>query len=96
MEVFNLERNEFRLRSSVDLLEEEREGAYRRNLKYQFQTAQYYDFGIKKRSFQVGDLVFRELATSMPKKLQLNWEGPYKVVEVVHPDTYKLKGFPGN
>lgn len=67
-EVFNLGRNEFGLQSNVDLLEEEREGAYRRNLKYQLQAAQYYDSGIEKRSFQVGDLVLRELATSMPTK----------------------------
>lgn len=66
--VFNLEKHEFGLRLNIDLLEEEREGVYQRNLKYQLQAVQYYDSGIKKRSFFVGDLVLWELETSMPTK----------------------------
>lgn len=92
-QVFNVETNEFGLRANVDLLEEEREASHQRNLRYQLQATQYYDSGVKKRSFQVGDLVLRELATSMPTKqgkLMPNWEGPYMVIEVVRPGTYKL------
>ena len=88
-----MEKNEFGLKANVDLLEEEREAAHKRNVRYQQQAAQYYDSGIRKRSFQVGDLVLRELATSMPTKqgkLMLNWEGPYTMTEVIRPGTYKL------
>lgn len=99
MEVFSLERNEFDLRANIDFLEDERKAAHQRNLKHQLQASQYYDSCIKKRSFQVGDLVLRELATFIPKKqgkLQSNWEGPYKVIEVVHPGTYKLVEIDGS
>ncbi|XP_074373646.1 uncharacterized protein LOC141713996 [Apium graveolens] len=94
IEVYNVESNNFGLRANVDLLEEEREVAHQRNMKYLLQAAQHYDSGIKKRSFGVGDLVLRELTAFMPAKqgkLQPNWEGPYKVIEVVHPGTYKLE-----
>lgn len=81
-EVFNLENNDFGLRANVDFPKEEREAAYEKNHKYQLKVTQYYNLGIKKRSFQVSDLVLRELATSMltkQGKLQPNWEGPYKI-----------------
>ncbi|XP_074377844.1 uncharacterized protein LOC141719370 [Apium graveolens] len=61
-------------------------------------TAQHYDSNIKKRSFGVGDLVLRELVASMlakQGKFQPNWEGPYKVIEVVRPGTYKLETLTG-
>ncbi|XP_074374131.1 uncharacterized protein LOC141714515 [Apium graveolens] len=96
--VYNMETNSFGLRANVDLLEEEREAAHQRNMKYFLQATQHYDSNIKKRSFRVGDLVLRELAASMPTKqgkLQPNWEGPYKVIEVVHPGIYKLETLSG-
>lgn len=46
----------------------------------------------------MGDAVLRELATFMPTKqgkLMPNWEGPYTVIEVVRPGTYKLAGSDG-
>ncbi|XP_074323987.1 uncharacterized protein LOC141660904 [Apium graveolens] len=94
IEVYNLETNSFGQRANVDLLEEKREAAHQRNMKYLLQAAHHYDSNIKKRSFTVGDLVLRELAASMPTKqgkLQPNWEGPYKVIEVVRLGTYKLE-----
>ncbi|XP_074350622.1 uncharacterized protein LOC141689966 [Apium graveolens] len=96
--VYNMETNSFGLRENVDLLEEERKVAHQRNMKYLLQEAQHYDSNIKKRSFGVGDLVLRELAASMPTKqgkLQPKWEGPYKVIEVVRPGTYKLETLSG-
>ncbi|XP_074374568.1 uncharacterized protein LOC141714976 [Apium graveolens] len=67
-EVYNVEINNFGLLANMDLLEEEREAAHQRNMKYFLQKAQHYDSGIKKRSFRVGDIVLRELAASMPAK----------------------------
>ncbi|XP_074327875.1 uncharacterized protein LOC141665792 [Apium graveolens] len=84
--------------ANVDLLEEEREAEHQRNMRYLLQMAQHYDSNVKKRSFGFGDLVLRELAASMPAKqgkLQPNWEGPYKVIEVIHPGTYKLETLSG-
>ncbi|XP_074326903.1 uncharacterized protein LOC141664846 [Apium graveolens] len=97
-EAYNIEANSFRLRANVDLLEEEREAAHQRNMKYLLQAAQHYDSNVKKRSSGVGDLVLRELTAFMPikqGKLQPNWEGPYKVIEVVRPGTYKLETLSG-
>lgn len=54
---------------------------------------------LKKGSFQVGDLALRELVASMMAKqgkLEPNWEGPYKVTEVIRPGTYKLVGEDGS
>ncbi|XP_074346344.1 uncharacterized protein LOC141685119 [Apium graveolens] len=99
IEAYNIEANSFELRANVDLLEEEREAAHQRNMKYLLQAAQHYDYNVKKRSFGIGDLVvLRELAASMPTKqgkLQPNWEGPYKVIEVIPPGTYKLETLSG-
>ncbi|KAL8120857.1 hypothetical protein AgCh_017871 [Apium graveolens] len=95
-EVYNVEINNFGLTANVDLLEEEREVAHQGNMKYLMQTSQHYDSGIKKRSFGVGDLALRELVTSLPTKqgkLQPNWEGPYKVTEVIRPGTYVRSHF---
>ncbi|XP_074347791.1 uncharacterized protein LOC141686647 [Apium graveolens] len=91
-EVYNVQTNTFGLRANVDLLEEKREASHQRNMKYLLQAAQHYDSEIKKRLFSIGDLILRELAASMPTrqgKLQPIWEGPYKVIEVIRPGTYK-------
>ncbi|XP_074342224.1 uncharacterized protein LOC141679693 [Apium graveolens] len=93
--VYNMEDNNFGLRENVDFLEKEREASHQKNKKYLLQTAQYHDSGIKKRSFGVRE---REFAASMPTrqgKLQPNWEGPYKVVEVIRKKTYKLEALAG-
>ncbi|XP_074356054.1 uncharacterized protein LOC141695729 [Apium graveolens] len=97
-EVYNMKVNSFRLRANMDLLEEEREDAHQRNVKYLLQASQYYYSGIKKRSFGVGGLVLRELAAFMlarQGKLQLNWEGPYKVTQIVYLGTYWLETLGG-
>ncbi|XP_074336338.1 uncharacterized protein LOC141673487 [Apium graveolens] len=96
--VYNVEANDFSLRANIDLLEEEREAAHQINAKYLLQAVQYYDSGIKKRSFSIGDFVLREITASMPikqGKLQPNWEGPYKVIEVFRPGNYKLETIVG-
>ncbi|XP_074347595.1 uncharacterized protein LOC141686459 [Apium graveolens] len=98
IETYNVVTNSFGLKANVDLLEEEREASHQRNMRYLLQAAQHYDSNAKKRSFGVGDLVLRELAASMPAKqgkLQPNWEGPYKMIEIVHPGTYKLETLSG-
>ncbi|XP_074378503.1 uncharacterized protein LOC141720048 [Apium graveolens] len=97
-EVYNMETNSFGLRENMDLLEDKREAAQQRNMKYLLQAAHHYNSNIKKRSFRIEDLVLRELAASIPAKqgkLQPNWEGPYKVIDIVYPGTYKLETLTG-
>lgn len=44
-QVFNVKTKEFGLQANVDLVEEEREVAHQRNVRYQLQASQYYDSG---------------------------------------------------
>ena len=48
------------------------------------------------RAFNIGDLVVRLVQSSKDHhKLSPSWEGPYVVVEVLWPGTYKLKTIDG-
>lgn len=51
------------------------------------------------KNFKVDDLVLRDAEASDPTntgKLQPKWEGPYKVMKIVHPGTYKLSHINGS
>ena len=91
---FNPEMNEECLRLGLDLLEEHRETSRLRVAEYKNRVARYYNSRVKPRSFKVGDLVLRKvmLNTRDPSTGALGptWEGPYKVVEIVRPGTYRL------
>ena len=48
------------------------------------------------RAFNIEDLVLHLIQSSKDRhKLSLPWEGPYVVVEVLRPGTYKLKTIDG-
>ena len=51
------------------------------------------------REFKIGDLVLREVFQNTKNpgegKLGANWEGPYKIVEVVGKGAYKLEVMDG-
>ena len=70
-------------RNELDLLEEKREKVALKFAAYKQQVKKCFDRRVRPRSFQVGDLVLREvsLATKNPAegKLGSNWEGPYVV-----------------
>ena len=55
----------------------------------------HYNAKVKPRQFFIGDIVLRKvtLATKDPTqgKLGLNWEGPYKVLEIRRQGTYHLE-----
>jgi len=43
-------------------------------------------------AFGVGDLVLHHIQSNKNRhKLSALWEGPYIIIEVLRPDTYKLK-----
>ena len=95
---FNEQLNPQDLRANLDLLEEKREAARIRMATYQRKVARYYNSRVKSKAFRVGDLVLRRAAVSRPQsqgKLVPNWEGPYEVVEVIRPGTYRLKELGG-
>ena len=57
IQLFDPKANEFGIQANLDMLEEEREAAHQRNVRYQQQAAQCYDSGVRKRSFQPGGMV---------------------------------------
>ena len=54
---------------------------------------------MKHRHLQIGDLVLKKAEFSAAEKrdgkLGANWEGPYKVIQILTPGTYKLEDMQG-
>ena len=71
------------MRLQLDLVDEVCAIAEQRLAQYQNLMAKHYNFNIKRRDFQVRDLMLRKVmgATRDPSqgKLGPNWEGPYKI-----------------
>jgi hypothetical protein len=89
------QQNEEELRLNLDLINEVWETAETRMKRYQKNMAYHYNVKVKPKQFFIGDLVLLKitLATKDPTqgKLGLNWEGPYKVVEIHRQGTYHLE-----
>jgi hypothetical protein len=59
--------------------------------RYQQSLRRYQTRKIRRRDFSEGDLVLRLRQDKRGRhKLSPSWEGPYVVVKVLKPDTYKL------
>jgi hypothetical protein len=70
---------------SLDQLDEARLVALMHSARYQQSLRRYQARKIRRRDFSEGDLVLR-----LRHKLSPPWEGPYVVVKVLKPSTYKL------
>ncbi|XP_077247223.1 uncharacterized protein LOC143886939 [Tasmannia lanceolata] len=91
---FSEQLNDDGLRANLDLLEEAREESRIRVAAYKQKVSNYHDSRIRPREFRARDLVLRKAAISQPKKvgkLSPNWEGPYRVKEVIRPGSYRLE-----
>jgi hypothetical protein len=76
---------------SLDQLDEARTVALVHSARYQQALRRYQDRKIRRRDFDEGDLVLRLRQDNRGRhKLSPPWEGPYFVVKVLKPDTYKL------
>jgi hypothetical protein len=76
----------------LDSIEEHRVAALMRHTWYEQQLCRYHDRNVRERSFNVGDLVLRRIqSTKGMHKLSAPWEGPFIVMEVVKPSTYRLQ-----
>ncbi|XP_073125146.1 uncharacterized protein [Henckelia pumila] len=84
--------NDQALRMSLDLVDELRDEASTRAKRYRACMTKAYNDRVKPRSFQVGDLVLRksDILKSVGK-LDPKWEDPYKVIEIVNMETYRLQ-----
>ncbi|XP_016164665.1 uncharacterized protein LOC107607204 [Arachis ipaensis] len=93
-----VDHNESR-RTELDIIEEVRDIATLRQRAAQQTIARHYNKSVRSRTFNKGDLVVRktELARRPPShgKLAANWEGPYRVTQVLGNGAYKLETLTG-
>ena len=84
---------------SLDLIEELRNSAEVKVAAYQQLVAKYFNSRVKYRHFRIGDLVLRKVMNNTKELgaglLRPNWEGPYKVIDILHPGTYQLEDMNG-
>ncbi|XP_072061935.1 uncharacterized protein [Arachis hypogaea] len=82
-----------------DLIEETREMAHLTETALKQRIALRYNAKVLKRDFEEGDLVLRRNDIGVPTpgegKLAVNWEGPYRVREVLGKGAYKLEKLDG-
>jgi hypothetical protein len=75
----------------IDVLEEERLNIVIQSARYQQTLRRYHDKAVRHWSFAVGDLVLRQVLMGEGRhKLSPPWEGPFVVVEVTRPESYRL------
>ncbi|KAL2237223.1 UNVERIFIED_CONTAM: Gag-Pol polyprotein [Sesamum indicum] len=80
----------------LTVIEEGRDRAYAKILRYKSMMTKSYNRRVRSRSFQVGDLVLKKVeVTKHVGKLDPTWEGPYKVVEIRKKGTYTLQDMEG-
>jgi hypothetical protein len=76
---------------SLDQLEKARLVALMHSARYQQSLRRYQARKVRRRDFNEGDLVLRLCQDNRGRhKLSPPWEGPYVVVKVLKPGTYKL------
>ena len=93
---YDEEGNRASLQDAIDALDEARDVALLHSAKYQQSLRKYHGRKIKGRTLTVGDLVLRRVQSSKERhKLSAPWEGPYTIVQVLKPGTYKIKDAQG-
>jgi hypothetical protein len=76
----------------LDSIEEHRIATLMRHTRYEQLLRCYHDCNVRERSFNVGDLVLRRIqSTKGMHKLSAPWEGPFIMMEIVSPSTYRLQ-----
>ncbi|CAN1313102.1 Transposon Tf2-8 polyprotein [Linum perenne] len=90
---FNHDSNDAGLHHNLDVIEERRENAAIRLVVEKEQLARRYNAHLRPHQLKEGDWVVRKVFRPVPQqgKLNANWEGPYKVREVIGPSTFKLE-----
>ena len=89
---YNEQGAEASLEDAMDQLDEARDVALLCSAKCQQALHRYHSRRVRGRAFNVGDLVLHLVQSNKDRhKLLPPWEGPYIIVEVLQPGTYKLK-----
>ncbi|XP_065017743.1 uncharacterized protein LOC135644202 [Musa acuminata AAA Group] len=88
------------LRASLDMLEERCANAHLKALSYKRAVAMVYNRKVRPQPIKLDDLVLRKIEVSNPTraggKLAPKWEGPYRVVKIIRPGTYRLATMAGS
>ncbi|XP_056853016.1 uncharacterized protein LOC130502257 [Raphanus sativus] len=83
------------LLDALDNIEERRDQALLRIQNYQNQIESYYNKKVRSRPLELGDLVLRKVFENTKEwkagKLGANWEGPYKITQVIRPRVFRLE-----
>ena len=83
VEIHDEKRNDEAIHLQLDLVDEVRTTAEQRLAQYQDLMAKHYNFRVRHRDFQIGDVVLRKVTgiTRDPSqgKLGPNWEGLYRI-----------------
>jgi hypothetical protein len=76
----------------LDSIKEHRVATLMRHTRHEQQLRCYHNRNVRERSFNMGDLVLCRIQTTKGMhKLSAPWEGPFVVMEVVSPSTYRLQ-----
>ena len=99
VESYDENKNEEAMRLQLDLVDEVRMTAEQRMARYQNLMAKHYNSNVRRRDFQVGNLVLQKVmgATRDPSqgKLGPNLEGSYRIASWQRKSTYHLETLDG-
>ena len=95
MENYDENKNDEAIRLQLDLVDEVRATTKQRLVRYQNLMVKHYNSKVRHGDFQVGDFVLRKVIGAIKDptqgKLDLNWEGPYRVTSWQRKGTYHLE-----
>ena len=99
METFDEENNNEALRMELDVIEERRVAAFTRMAAQKRVVEKHYNSKVKARRFTEGGLILRKVFQNTQVHgagvLGPNWEGPYRVRQVIRDGTYRLEEMDG-
>ena len=82
-----------------ETLDEVHDAALAKIISQKQAISRRYNAKVKHRHLQIGDLVLKKAefsaAEKRDEKLGAKWEGPYKVIQILTPGTYKLEDMQG-
>ncbi|XP_074377950.1 uncharacterized protein LOC141719467 [Apium graveolens] len=83
IQAYNVQENKEGQRLATDMIEEVRDEAHDKIVKYQKKVSFYYNLRVKERFFKQGGPVLKKIEASgvrvgQKRKLAPNWEGPFK------------------
>ncbi|XP_050374602.1 uncharacterized protein LOC126792164 [Argentina anserina] len=88
--LFDHDTNSDNMQLDKDLLEEKRITAHRHDVQNKQRVARFYNSRVKSKTLQLGDWVLKKIQTKVTG-LRPRWDGPYKVIQIIAPNTYCLE-----